>query len=128
MVDESGYELKDYKFFCFDGKCKAMFIATDRNAKTETCFDFYDENFNHLPFTNGHPNSKKKIKKPDNFDLMINLAEKLSENIPQCRVDFYNINGRVYFGEITFFHWSGLVPFVPDEWDYKFGNWIKIGE
>lgn len=126
MVDESGYELKDYKFFCFNGTCKAMFIATDRNAKTETCFDFYDTNFNHLPFTNGHPNSDKKINKPENFDKMIELAEILSKDIPQCRVDFYNINGKIYFGEITFFHWSGLVPFEPEEWDYKFGSWINL--
>lgn len=126
MVDESGYELKDYKFFCFNGKCNAMFIATDRNAKTETCFDFYDRNFNHLPFTNGHPNSANKLCKPENFDLMVHLAEKLSEGIPQCRIDFYNISGKVFFGEITFFHWSGLKPFEPEEWDYKFGSWIDL--
>ena len=126
MVDESGYELKDYKFFCFNGKCKAMFIATDRNPKTETCFDFYDTKFKHLPFTNGHPNSSQKIKKPENFEMMIKLSEKLSKNIPQCRVDFYNINGKIYFGEITFSHWSGFKPFVPEEWDYTFGSWIKL--
>ena len=126
MVDESGYELKDYKFFCFNGKVKLMFIATDRNSNNETCFDFYDENFNHLPFTNGHPNSKKQIKKPHNFEKMKELAEKLSKDIPQVRIDFYNINGKIYFGEITFFHWSGFVPFEPEEWDYKLGDLIDL--
>ena len=126
MIDESGYELKDYKFFCFDGKVKLMFIATDRNANTETCFDFYDEKFHHLPFTNGHPNSKKSIKKPKNFDEMKKLAEILSKNIPQIRVDFYNINGKIYFGELTFYHWSGFMPFKPEEWDYKLGEMINI--
>ena len=128
MVDESHYELKDYKFFCFDGECKAMFIATDRNADSETCFDFYDKNFNHLPFTNGHPNSNKNIKKPENFDIMIKLAEKIGKNLRQCRVDFYNVNGKIYFGEVTFFHWGGLKPFVPEEWDYTFGEFIKLPE
>ena len=72
MVDESGYELKDYKFFTFDGKVKAMFIATDRGSESETCFDFYDCNFEHLPFKNGHPNAKKKIIKPEKNGI-INL-------------------------------------------------------
>lgn len=126
MVDESGYELKDYKFFCFNGKVKLLFIASDRNSNKETKFDFYDENFKHLPFTNGHPNSKRNIKKPKNYDKMKELAERLSGNLPQIRVDFYNINGRIYFGELTFYHWSGFVPFTPVEWDYRLGELIKL--
>ncbi|ABN52588.1 MAG TPA: glycosyl transferase [Hungateiclostridium thermocellum] len=124
MVDESGYELKDYKFFAFDGKVKALFIATDRGIDTR--FDFYDTDFNHLPIQNGYPNATRELKKPENFELMIKLAEVLSEGIPHVRIDFYNVNGRVYFGEMTFFHWSGLKPFIPDEWDYKFGSWITL--
>lgn len=127
MVDESGYELKDYKFFCFDGKVKAMFIAKDRTkADEETKFDFFDENFNHLPFTNGHPNAKPPYYKPENFEKMKELAEELSIGIPHVRVDFYNINGKIYFGELTFFHWSGIIPFEPQDWDYKFGSWINL--
>lgn len=127
MVDESGYELKDYKWFCFDGKVKALFIATDRtNANEETKFDFFDENFNHLPLTNGHPNSSKKLQKPIGFEKMKNLATVLSKGIPHLRVDFYDINGKIYFGELTFFHWSGMMPFEPEEWDYTFGSWINL--
>ena len=126
MVDESGYELKDYKFFCFNGEMKCMFVATDRNSNTETCFDFYDKNFKHLPFKNGHPNSEKEISKPINYEEMISMAEKISKEFPHARIDFYNINGKIYFGEITFFHWSGLKPFEPDEWDYKLGDWITL--
>ena len=128
MVDESGYELKDYKFFVFDGRVEAMFIATDRSAQTETCFDFFDREFNHLPFTNGHPNAQKQILRPSRFEEMIEIAEKLGEGIPHCRVDLYNISGEIYFGEITFFHWSGMKKFEPEEWDYKFGSWIKLPE
>lgn len=129
MVDESGYELKDYKFFAFDGFAKAMFIATDRQTEgEETKFDFYDMDFNHLPFTNGHPNATTEIRRPQSFNEMKELAEKLSEGIPEVRVDFYDINGQVYFGELTLFHWSGMVPFKPEEWDKRFGEWIKLPE
>ena len=82
MVDESGYELKDYKIFAFDGEAKAMFIASDRtNPNEETKFDFFDMDFNHLPFTNGHPNSKEwdKIKRPKGLDEMKKYAEILSK-------------------------------------------------
>ena len=127
MEDNISGELRDYKFFTFDGKVKAMFIAKDRfNDNEETKFDFFDENFNHLPFTNGHPNAIIPPEKPQNFDLMKELAEKLSKNIPHVRVDFYECNGKVYFGELTFFHWSGFKPFDPDEWDFKFGEWLKL--
>lgn len=125
--DESGYELKDYKWFCFDGKPQALFIASDRGSQTEeTKFDFFDMDFNHLPFRNGHPNSAHEIKKPIGFEKMKELAAKLSQGIPQVRIDFYDINGHIYFGEITFFHWSGMMPFEPKEWDYTFGEWINL--
>ena len=121
--------LTDYKFFCFDGEPKAMFIATDRaNKDEETKFDFYDMNFNHLPFVNGHPNANKTIMKPKQFEMMKELCMKLSKNIPQVRVDFYECEGNIYFGELTFFHWGGMVPFKPEEWDYTFGSWIRLPE
>lgn len=126
-VDESGYELKDYKWFCFDGEVKALFIATDRGTPgEETKFDFYDTDFNHLPFTNGHPNSKRKLCKPIGFEKMKELASKLSKGIPHVRVDLYDINGKIYFGEMTFYHWSGTKPFEPEEWDKTFGSWITL--
>lgn len=124
IVDESRYELKDYKFFCFDGEPKALFVATDRSSDTK--FDFFDIEFDHLPFTNGHPNAKKKINKPDNFEEMVQLARKLSQGMPHVRIDLYNASGKILFGEITFYHWSGFVPFEPEEWDYKFGSWINL--
>lgn len=124
--DESG-ELKDYKFFCFNGIPKFLFVASDRqNPTEETKFDFFDMNWNHLPVVNGHPNSLKVINKPTNFAEMIQVASKLSKGIPHVRVDLYNINGKIYFGELTFFHWSGMVPFEPVEWDYKFGELLSL--
>ncbi len=120
-------DLTDYKFFSFNGTTKAMFIATDRASTTEeTKFDFFDMEFNHLPFTNGHPNADKMPICPSTFTHMKELAGRLSKGIPQARIDFYDIDGKVYFGEITLFHWSGMVPFEPDEWDKTFGDWIEL--
>ena len=119
--------MKDYKFFCFNGEPKFMFIASDRfTPNTETKFDFFDMDFNHLPFLNGHPNASVPILKPRNFEEMKKLASNLSKGIPHVRVDFYNIKGKIFFGEMTFFHWSGFVPFEPEEWDIKFGDMLKL--
>ncbi len=127
MEDEETAELRDYKFFCFDGVAKALFIATERQKEGEEVkFDFFDMDFNHLDFRQGHPNATQPIKKPITFDKMRELAEKLSIGFPQIRVDFYEVNGKVYFGELTFFHHNGLVPFDPEEWDNIFGSWIKL--
>ena len=127
LEDKETNELRDYKFFAFDGKVRAMFIAKDRQTPgEETKFDFFDENFVHLPFINGHPNADVPPSKPKNFELMKELAEKLSQGIPEVRVDFYEVNGKVYFGEMTLFHWSGFVPFEPSEWDKTFGDWITL--
>ena len=126
MEDELTHELRDYKFFTFDGKIKAMFIATDRQNREEPFFDFFDENFNHLDIKHGHENAPNTPGKPVNFEKMKELAEKLSENFTHLRVDFYEINGKVYFGELTFYHHNGTVPFVPEKWDTIFGSWIKI--
>lgn len=126
MEDEYG-ELRDYKWFCFNGKVKALFIATDRSKGDHaTRFDFFDENFNHLPFTNGHPNADIMPDKPKMFDKMKELAAKLSMGIPHVRIDFYEVGDKVYFGEMTFFHWSGLMPYDPEEWDEIFGSWINL--
>lgn len=120
-------ELTDYKFFCFNGEPKAIFIASDRlDPNVDTKFDFFDMNFNHLDFRGGHPNATKPILKPDGFEHMKELAKKLSKGIPHVRVDFYDIDGQVYFGELTFYHWGGMAPFDPEEWNYKFGEWIDL--
>ncbi len=128
LEDEYG-ELRDYKFFCFDGVPKALFIATDRQREDkETTFDFFDMDLNHLPFTNGHPNANPYPAPPKSYEQMKELASVLSKGFPHVRVDFYEINGQPVFGELTFFHWGGIKPFDPKEWDYKFGEWIKLPE
>lgn len=122
--DEFG-ELRDYKFFCFDGKVKAVFIATERSSG-HVKFDYFDRDFNHLDFIQSHPMSDKQINKPANYEEMIIIAEKLSKGIPHVRVDLYNCNGRILFGEMTFFHYGGMIKFHPEEWDYTFGSWLSL--
>ena len=120
-------DLKDYKFFCFNGVPKIMFIASERQSKVEeTKFDFYDMDFNQLPIINGHPNSPHQLKRPENFECMKDLASVLSDGIPHLRVDFYESDGRLYLGELTFSHWGGFVPFEPNEWDETIGAWLTL--
>lgn len=129
MEDPETEELRDYKFFCFDGKAKALFVATDRQTVgEETKFDFFDLDFNHLDFTNGHPNAAIIPQKPSQLEKMRELAEKLSCGIPHVRVDLYEVAGKIYFGELTFSHWSGMMPFEPEIWDYTFGEWIDSSQ
>ena len=127
MEDSVTKDLRDYKFFCFNGKPKVLFVATGREkGEHEVKFDFFDMEYSHLPITNGHPNSNPYPKKPTTFDKMKKLAAQLSEGIPHVRVDFYEVDGKVYFGEFTFSHWSGMTPFEPKEWDKIFGDWIQL--
>lgn len=128
MEDESDGELRDYKFFTFGGVPKVLYITQSRGKDEVTVADFYDMNFEHLPFTIDHDMAKTPPHPPKNFELMKSLASKLSENTPQLRVDFYEVNGKVYFGEMTFFHCSGLESFHPKEWDEIFGEWLKLPE
>ena len=125
MEDTTASDLPDYKFFCFDGEVKALFIGTERGSG-DVKFDYYDADFNHLDLIQMHPMSGKILPKPEHFELMKELAGKLSKGIPHVRVDFYNINGDIYFGEMTFYHHGGVIPFHPDSWDYEFGSWIHL--
>lgn len=128
MEDSNFGELRDYKFFTFGGEPKFMYIAKGRGLDEETTADFYDMDFNHLPFKIDHEFAKVEPEKPVNFDEMKRLAKILSEKTPQLRVDFYEVDGKLYFGEMTFFHCSGMTPFRPEEWDRKIGEWVVLPE
>ena len=122
-------ELSDYKFFCFDGEVKALFVATERQtAGDDVKFDFFDDEFNLLPFRQGHDHAKVTPTKPQSFEEMKLLASKLSKGLPHVRVDLYENDGHPLFGELTFFHFAAFMPFEPEEWDYTFGSWIKLPE
>lgn len=124
MIPEGESDINDYKFFCFDGKPELMFIATDRSDDCR--FDFYDMDFNHLDIENIHPNSDNPIPKPEKFEEMKEIASKLTQNMKFCRLDLYEINGEIYFGEYTFFHAGGFWPMHPDEWELKLGDLLDL--
>ena len=126
LKDDTVGDLYEYKFFCFNGEPRIMYIAHGRE-KDICYFDWFDMEFNHLDIERrGYPHSNIEIKKPVNWDLMISLSEKLSKDLPLIRVDFYSIKDKVYVGELTFFQGGGLMPFYPEEWDYKLGSWINL--
>lgn len=127
MVDAQIAELRDYKIFCFSGEPKIVLVCADRFTDEGLRENFYDLNWHLLNIQRPkHSNTTYYIKKPKNLDAMLSLARTLSQNIPFVRVDFYDINGEIYFGEMTFFPASGFERFVPEEWDYKLGEWIKL--
>lgn len=127
VEDAATQELRDYKFFCFDGDVKFLFVGSERQKPGEDVkFDFFDKDYNHLVLRQGHPNSKVLPEKPSCFEEMKEIASKLSQGIPHVRVDLYEANGHVYFGEMTFYHFGGIVPFEPTKWDEEFGAMIKL--
>ena len=126
IEDELG-ELTDYKFFCFDGV--PQYCQVIRGRCTQETIDFYDMDWNHMPFvglTRGVKNGLRPISKPKKFDDMVGICEKLSSGIPFVRVDLYNINGTILFGELTFYPACGFGVFEPNEWNYSIGKLLKL--
>lgn len=127
MHDKNGDPggIKDYKFFCFDGKPVLMLYVSGR--QTEKHEDYFDMDYNwHPEILNGWTPSKVCPPKPTNFDEMKHLCEILSQGMRHVRMDFYDIDGKLYFGEFTFFSGGGFELFHPDEVERKLGDLIKI--
>ncbi len=116
--------INDYKIFCYNGHAKYIIVDVDRYIGHKR--NFYDRDWNDLHVTSDCPASDRDIPKPDNLDEMLRVAEKLSEDFPYVRVDLYSVDGKVYFGELTFYPWSGYVQYTPDEWDYTFGELFEL--
>lgn len=126
MSDGKSKELIDYKFLSFNGKVKIIFTVSNRNLGNNMKVDFFDVEWNHLPFTRHYPSSNRNIKPPINLNKMIELATILSENETFVRVDFYDINGDIFFGELTYFPGSGFEEFSPEIWDKNIGDMIEL--
>lgn len=110
----------DYKFFCSYGKVKLLFVASDR-YENMTKFDYYYPDWTWIPVKNSHPNNGF-VDKPENYDEMIKVVEKISKPFPLVRVDLYNVDGNIIFGEITFTHFGCVHPFDPPMYDEEFGK------
>lgn len=119
--------LIDYKFFCFNGIVRFVYGISDRHCGETAKIGIYDRNFNKLNVyrTDERP-QETTLLKPVNYDRMLKIAERLSGTFPEVRVDLYNINGKIYFGELTFYDGSGYMCFHPDSFDFKAGNFFDI--
>jgi hypothetical protein len=125
MVDESGKELKDYKFFCFNGEPKL--IQVDFNRFVNHKRNFYDVNWNYLDIRFQYPSDANfNLQKPDKLEEMLELSRKLSKELSFARTDFYSIKNSIFFGEITFYPEAGFSNFEPLSFNNKLGSWIKI--
>lgn len=127
MEDGSG-ELTDYKLMCFRGEVKCSFVCSERFSSNGLRVTFFDRDWRVMPFERHYPKSDAPIPRPQSYTKMVAFAEKLSEGIPFVRVDFYEIGGRLYFGELTFFPGGGYEEFTPEEWDTTLGDWITLPE
>lgn len=116
----------DYKFLCFNGK--PHYIVYDVNRFTDHRRNIYDLNWVNLNIESDCKCYEKEIVPPDNLNEMIEVAKVLSEDFPAVRVDLYSIGGKIYFGELTFFPWSGYVQYNPDEFDFTLGEKFILPE
>ena len=124
---EENIDLCDYKFFCFGGKVVYIYGISDRKFGQSVQLGIYDRNFNKLDVSrNDERPQKETLQKPLNFDKMKMIAEILSKDFPHVRVDLYNVNGKIYFGELTFYDGSGYMSFTPDSFDEEMGNEFDI--
>lgn len=118
--------LIDYKFMCFNGEPRCILCVTDRFDQEGEKITFFDMNWKILPIKRKVPITNKKINKPLNFDKMVKFAKILSKNTTFIRVDFYEINGELYFGELTLYPGGGFEKFYPEEADYILGEWLHL--
>ena len=127
MEDNSnkGKNLNVYKIFCFNGEPKIFQVIQNDKTQDET-IDYFDADWNLLKMKQSYPNSAIPLNKPQRVNEMIDIAKKLSNGFPFLRVDLYEINGSIYFSELTFYSDAGFGKFQPPEWDDKLGEWIKL--
>lgn len=124
LIDPSG-DLKDYKIFCFHGQPKLIQVDFDRHRDHKR--NFYDLSFNLLPFTSRYPMDKEAhLKVPKNYKEMLDIARTLSQDFIHVRVDLYNVEGKIYFGELTFYHGNGMETIEPLSYEKLLGSWLTL--
>ncbi|WP_026499456.1 ATP-grasp fold amidoligase family protein [Butyrivibrio sp. WCD2001] len=119
--------LIDYKFFCFNGVPKYIYVISDRIIGKQASLGIYDENFNAInAYRTDEKKLERKINKPENFEEMKHVARTLSEGFPEVRIDLYSVKGRILFGEMTFWDGSGYMKYDPDDFDFEIGSCFEI--
>lgn len=124
FLEDSNKELLDYKIYCFNGIPK--FIQIDVDRFTNHTANYYDVEWNEMNFQYDDENSGRKIEKPKNLKQMLEISKILSEEFEHVRVDFYEVDGKLYFGELTFFTASGSGKFNPEKYDEIIGSWLHL--
>ena len=134
LRDQNGKLPLDYKFMCFVGEPKLLFldidVCTEEGEHTALNYrNIYDMEFHPVDMIETREQKNiNTIQKPEGFEQMVSYAAMLSKPFAHCRVDFYNVNGEIYFGELTFYHGGGCNDIQPREWDLKIGSWIDISK
>lgn len=129
MKDNMHECLIDYKFFCFNGIPKLLYISEGLENHATARISFFDTTGKLLPFyRKDYKPFKNDMVLPDNYNEMLNISEKIAKATAAdfVRVDLYSIDGRTYFSEITFYPNAGFIPFEPDEWDMKIGKYLVL--
>ncbi len=126
MADDSGSELKDYKFHCFSGEPKIATVVLNRFKEGGPNGNFYDMDWNRLPFYQHYRPSINEVPKPKSFEQMKAIARRLSEGLPYIRIDYYEVEGQLYVGELTLHPASGWLEFIPESADDLVGSWVEL--
>lgn len=124
--DPLAHGLLDYKFFCFDGKSEFLYVMGDREVGEKVKVRLFDREFKRLPVLRVGDEDIGDVVEPINYQQMLTVAEKLGEHFPHVRVDLYSVNGKIFFGEMTFFNASGYMMYDPDSFDIEIGKRWKL--
>lgn len=122
-------EMVEYKFFCFYGEPKLLYVIANRIIGQDACLGIFTPDFEQLDiYRNDERRLTQKMEKPKQYEKMLEIAKSLSKPFPEVRIDLYYINENIYFSEMTFFDGSGYVSFTPDSFDYEFGKMFRLPE
>ena len=125
LLEDKNHGLIEYKFFCFNGIPQFLYVLSDRIMGRSVKLGIYDMEFNKMDvYRCDEEREIELLEKPKNFEGMVEIAQNLSSVFPHVRVDLYNIEGNIYFGELTFYDGSGYFHYDPDEFDFKVGEWF----
>lgn len=128
LLEDEGHvnnAINDYKIFCYDGKPAFVICISDRYS--EQCNHLvYDTQWNKVHVASEGARIEEDAPKPENLKEMLEMASKLSEDFPFARIDLYSVAGKIYFGEVTFYPWSGYMEFEPDEFDFVLGEKFRL--